>query len=427
MTNFIVIIADDMRADHLDDMPLTLSMGHKFPNGFVANPVCCASRVSTLTGRHSRTTQIYGNNYPIGGFTRWVELDGEKDTIAPKLRDAGYATGLFGKYINEYNQEDTAHVPDGWTEFMGITTGGGAYYNTKFSQNGTEYVMEPGVYLTDFIAERGRDFITRHKDEPFFLWLSPVAPHKDHVPAPRHQDAFPDLPAWRPPSFDEVNITDKPKAYQVARLTDEEITEIDTNYPLMKRTLLALDELVQSIVDSLIENGIDDDTVVFFMSDNGFQFGEHRQYGKSVPYLESTRMPFVVRWHGGTPNANALVQNIDIIPTIAELAGVVDDGFDGKSLVSELNGGPSREFVYTEHHRFGQKPAWAQAQKKNRTYTWHDTGEEEWYNIQQDPWQRENKLFTAPGSINADDIEAARQFVRDELDKGMPPGMTTKP
>jgi N-acetylglucosamine-6-sulfatase len=429
VTNFVVICADDMRWDLLRAMPSTHALGTRFTNMHNANPVCGPSRASALTGLYSRSTSIYGNSAPLGGEQKFRSQGLESRTIAKHLQDAGYHTALMGKYLNGYRRSDIPHVPAGWSKFLAIAAGGDAYFEVTFSEDGKPVVTPPAVYLTHYLADRAVAYIrarARHPS-PFLLWVAPTAPHRDFVPAPLDARSFPNLKPWRPASFNEADMADKPDFYRsVPPLTADEIDEVDDIRVKQHRTIKGLDRLVDRIAKALDDAGLND-TFLLFWSDNGYLWGEHRLVGKGVPYLEATRSPLVIRWPGMTkPDTDAVMSNVDIAPTIADIAGIDAGMFDGVSFKPQLQGSSGRETVYIEHHALGRQPAWATAQRRRRTYIWHSTGEEEWYHLEDDPLQRYNRMRVGTRP-DPRDLREARTFVRDQLARGMPPGMSRRP
>lgn len=438
--NIVFIMVDDMRWDMVEAIHSVQRMAHSpvgmsFTQGFNANPVCCASRATTLTGLYSKNNGIYGNLPPIGGF----HLFDDHTTIATALHAAGYSTGLIGKYLNEYNDEDATYVAPGWDRWWAIASRGGAYYGYGVSDDGKlkTYGFEPNEYLTDVVSRQAERFIST-APEPFFAYIAPTAPHKNAVPADRHLRSFNQLGPWNPDSLNEANVSDKPQWVQALPLLNEGKLANQKKFRRnMYQTLLAVDDLIENVLTALRNRGVLERTMVVFMSDNGYLWGEHRLIGKSVPYLEATRMPLTFRWPkiNPLPNRNALVQNIDLAPTFADVADIPFD-CDGRSLVSALKGDdPGPETVYIEHGRLhaeetppehedepqGFVPAFAQVQSKRWTYTWLSTEEEELYDLSRDPLQLKN-VADKGIAIQADFQAACRQY----LDK-YPPGMTSAP
>ena len=179
--------------------------------------------------------------------------------------------------------------------------------------------------------------------QPFFLYVAPFAPHAPATPAPRHAEAFPDPAAPRVPSFGEADVGDKPAwVRDQVEIGPDEAALIDAHHGLRMRSLLAVDDLVATVMDALSASGALEDTYVFFTSDNGFHLGEHRiGYGKRTPYEEAIRVPLLVRGPGVPAGrvVEELALNVDLAPTFAELAGVAAPDFvDGRSLVPLLRG-----------------------------------------------------------------------------------------
>jgi len=424
MTNFVLIVVDDMRWDLMREPSLAIVPGARFLNGHNANPVCCPSRCSTLTGNRSKTTGVYGNSLPVGGYA----IFDDDDTLATRLHNNGYQTGLIGKYLNDYNPEHADIIPPGWDEWWAITADGDDYYDYQVSDNGVErgYAGDPEDYLTDVIARRAEKFICT-AEEPFFAMITPVAPHIDSIPAYLHFNSL--LPSeYRPVSFNVSGEKQPDWVRRKAPLDEEDIRHLDSLRMDMRTSLLAVGDLVRSVITSVTSRGVLRNTVFVFLSDNGFMWGEHKLTGKSVPYLESTRMALAIRasefFDFNHPNKLALIQNIDIAPTFLDLAGLPFDDMDGKSLVPILRGDPGPENLFIEHHQQGQVPAWANIVTHDRTYTWYGTGEEEMYKIGVDPFQTNNIAAIGPVSGGQ---KAFRRLAREYMGESPPPGMEQLP
>lgn len=426
--NYVLIVADDLRADlfkYIKAVEQWEASGDAvvMRNGFNENPVCIPSRCSILTGNASDTTGIYGNEYPFEAFD-------DSRTIAVALRQAGYATAHIGKYINNYNDVNASYIPPGWDRWWAITNHGSAYYNYEASNQGTlqHYGDQPHEYMTDVIARNAERFLANAR-EPFFAYITPVAPHEQSVAADRDMkfDAEPYDP---PPSVNEANVRDKPRWIRdMPLLTDAELNKAAVRRANMIRTLYSFNDLVNGVERTLRSRGILKDTMIVVCSDNGMLFGEHRLTGKSVPYLEATRMPIAIRFQGLNESANvaAMIQTIDIAPTFARMAGV-DFPCDGTYLFDALfDGGPSRKYVFNQHHAQGKnKPAYITVQGKRWSahgdtprwsYTLLGTGEEELYNLHDDPLQMRNVVEANPETRREMRAAARERFTK------LPPGM----
>jgi len=366
--SFLVVNLDDTRADGIDHMPTLqerlVGEGQTFRNAFTPNALCCPSRASLLTGLsslHHGTVRLGG---PHGGAQSFRELGSDEETIAVWLQRAGYRTGLFGKYLNGYAASEAGlgpngglYVPPGWDRWWAMLSpeffGGvhGFSYSVS-TEDGTLLRFEDHTtdleYSTDLSAQHARQLVidATAAGRPFFVYWTPVASHTDGfappAPAARHFDLFADLSPWRPPSWNEADLSDKPRWLQgdapdVSAVTDE----------LRRRayeSLLAVDEQLGAFLDLFASLGIDDDTVVIFTSDNGVGWGEHRLFNqqKMCPYEECQRVPFVVRYPragGGGLIRDEPVLNVDIAPTLAAMAGAdVPTPVDGESIAPLLGG-----------------------------------------------------------------------------------------
>lgn len=353
--NIVFVLTDDLDAASMQYMPnlkeLLADQGVTFRNYFVAMPLCCPSRASTLRGQYPHNTQILGNQAPTGGFRKFFQLGEEKSTVAVWLENAGYRTLLAGKYLNGYPQRtNRTYIPPGWTEWYSPVRGD-AYteFNYSLNENGREvaYGSKPRDYGTDVYVSKVVDFIQRSASngKPFFAYLAPYAPHAPYTPAPRHADLFRGAKAPHTPNYNEADVSDKPLYIRSrALLNQKKMNDIDRVYRSRLQSLQAVDEGIKEIVHALKVSGQFDNTYIFFTSDNGFHMGNHRQrLGKVSPYEEELRVTMIVRGPGVPAGRTLehLTGNIDLAPTWADLAGArTDDFVDGRSLVPLLGASP---------------------------------------------------------------------------------------
>ncbi|MFL5767412.1 MAG: sulfatase [Actinomycetota bacterium] len=400
--NFVVIMTDDQRMETLAKMPQTEKLlaakGTTFNNSFVVNPECCPSRAATLTGDYSHNNGVYRDQPPHGGVASFVKHHDERSTIATWLDGAGYTTALMGKYLNGYKGTRIPQGWDSWTAFNVPHSGTGHYFNYTLNIDGDlkNYGQRPKDYSTDVLARKASSFIG-NTDNPLFLYWAPSAPHKPAVPAPKYKHAFSHLPKWRPESFNEKGIKDKPKWAQVPRLTKAEIhKDVDGTRLQQYRTLLSVDDAVGHIVGALRQAGTLDNTMIIFTSDNGFLWGEHRSTGKQTPWEESIRVPFILRFDPVTANTattdDNLIANIDIAPTIAAAAGVNTPRVDGSNILDLYNGGTWRTQFLIEHMEGKYSPAPTYCALRNQTemYAVYKTGDRELYDLTSDPLELHN-------------------------------------
>lgn len=432
--NIIFILTDDLDATSAWQLPklrsLLVEEGASFENSFASYPLCCPSRATILTGLYAHNHDITANDPPNGGFQKFREGGLEEGTIAVRLQEEGYRTALFGKYLNRYGEDDPTHVPPGWDEWhakldIGTReedTGGGGdargytkYYDYELNENGevVSYGDSPEDYLTDVLSDGATDFVRRaaSDSEPFFLYLAPSAPHDPATPAERHEGAFAGEKAPRPASFGEEDVSDKPSWIRERRTISERqaSSKIDGLYRERLASMLAVDEMLDSLVGELASAGQLDDTFIFFTSDNGWQQGEHRiRTGKLYPYEESIRTPLFVRGPGVPAGSSVekLVLNTDFAPTIADLAGISLPG-DGRSFASLLRGeDPAwRSAVLLEAAGGGSPPSYAGVRTETHKYVEYQTGEKELYDLRSDPYETESLHETA-GSPLAQELKA---------------------
>ena len=444
--NVVLIVTDDLNASLLAEMPnISVLLGQEgttFANFFVTDPSCGPSRASILRGQYVHNHGMLSNGDTTGGFSRFHDLGREASTIATWLHDAGYRTGLFGKYLNGYpTGVDETHVPPGWDEWFGLIST--QYLRYKVNHNGQ--VSRAGTaaedYQTDVISRQARAFITQSAaaGQPFFAYIAPKAPHDPADPAPRHADAFPAAQAPRSPSFNEADVSDKPAHMRATAVLDDRLTrKIDEHYRQRLQTMLAVDELVADLIETLRETQTLDDTIIFFTADNGYFSGEHRvPVGKGLPYDESLRVPLLVRGSGIASGRveDRLANNADLAPTIADLVGVSPPAFvDGRSLAPLLRGeapavwrhltlvediaklysvdedstpvSAARQTNGDEEDERSDGPGAIPAYRALRAVEWlyveYATGERELYDVGNDPYQMENLADTVdPGVMDA--------------------------
>jgi arylsulfatase A-like enzyme len=399
--NIVLLLTDDQRRDTLKYMPivqrLLVQTGVRFDNGYVANPLCCPSRASILTGTNSHTNGVYSNHGPHGGFAAFHDAT----TIATVLQAAGYRTGQFGKYFNGYR--DTTYVPPGWDRWFATYDRDSGYYGYTAVSDGDEvrYGSEPADYGQTVLRREAVSFI-RETDAslPLFMYWATHAPHAPAIPERTDMKAFASLARWRPPSYDEADVSDKPSHVQARpRIDSAAAREIDRFRLDQIRSLRSVDRSVGAIVDALSESGRLENTIIVFMSDNGMLWGEHRLHGKSEIYEEAIAVPFVMRYDAliGQPRSDEhLVLNIDLAPTFADAAGVALPNADGRSLLPLLETADVkwRDAFLVEHLRASDNtryaPTFCAVHTDRYVLVRYATGEEELYDLARDPDQMEN-------------------------------------
>jgi N-acetylglucosamine-6-sulfatase len=397
--NIVFILADDMRKDDLKYMPKTLSVlrdkGMSFSNAFVSNALCCPTRATIMRGQYSHNTGVWTNKGSSGGVQAYRNEGNEKDNVATRLDAAGYRTGLFGKYLNEYS--GTKDKPRGWDRWF-AHTGGADYYDYKINDDGRiiHYGSTPADYGTDVIANHAKTFIgtSAKAGVPFFAFVAPRAPHGPATPATRDKHAYDGLKVPRRPSFNEKNVADKPLwIRKLPRLSDAKMTKIDNRAEKRAETLQALDDLVAGIVSRLNDRRVLSKTYIFFTSDNGWHAGEHRiPQGKWRPYEENVHMPLLVRGPGvgAGHQAHKLVLDTDYLPTFTALADEkMPEYVDGRSLLPVLEGNTTawRSAILLEaaaHY----SPAYRGIRTSDgRKYVEYAGGKKELYHLSRNPYE----------------------------------------
>jgi arylsulfatase A-like enzyme len=392
--NVLVIVTDDARAETLQAMPKTRrwigDAGITFTNGFAPTPSCCPSRASIFSGR-------YVHNHGVLRQQLAGRLD-QTTTLARYLKDAGYHTAMAGKFLNRWPLRTP---PPGYDRYA-LANGG--YYDQVWAVDGA--VRRVHTYSTTFIGDQALTYLDEFERDdatPWFAYLATFAPHDPRVPEPRYAKAsFPAMDTVGPKTVPPV--AGKPRYLaDRASVSLAEAARVRTG---QLRTLASVDDLVDRVMRRLSETGELDDTLVFFLSDNGYAWGEHRHIGKFTPYTESIKVPFVVRWPGHLPAGTVddrMVATIDIKPTVLAAAGIgLRDGdvVDGRSL---LDGG-RRERLLAEYWQDQANAPGIRDWAALRTPTWQYIEDydqpggatfREFYDLVRDPGMDHNLLADA--------------------------------
>jgi arylsulfatase A-like enzyme len=403
LPNILVIVTDDQR-DGLDVMPKTRQWfaagGTSYPWGFDTTPICCPSRTSIMTGRYTHNHHVRGN-----GKGQALHLD-QETTVQRYLQQAGYRTGIYGKYLNKWPLDVNPPHFDRWAVFTRTpNVSDKAYVGGPWNVNGK--VRTVTTYSTTFIRSRALGFVKGGSSQPWYLYLAPPAPHRPFVPEPAFANA--PISTWKGnPAVFEADRSDKAPYVRAAHTTFARGQEIRT---AQLRTLMSVDVLVDEVMKSLQATGQLDNTLAFFISDNGYFWGEHGLEGKPPPYLQATRVPFMARWPGHLDAAavdERLVANIDITPTMFQAAGISPDPgkpVDGRSL---LDHAWTRDRLLLENFTASSSPRWASTvthtfqyieyyARDDRTITFR-----EYYALTKDPWQLVNLLHDGDPTNNPD-------------------------
>jgi arylsulfatase A-like enzyme len=375
--------------------------GAVFSNSFCSNSICGPSRASILTGQHSHKNGFYSNES--------IEFDGSQTTFPKLLRKAGYQTALIGKW-------HLGSDPTGFDHWE-ILPNQGNYYNPNLYKEGenTDFQMwkwgkKYQGYATDIVTDLSIEWLEkRDKTKPFLLMSQHKAPHEPWDPPLKYLSKYDDVTIPEPATlFDDyanrsetlaantTNIVnfmwsrslhytdpvDKRPPTALARMTPEQKDKWHAAYGPKNREMFAaslspremakwryqryikdylrcidsVDDNVGRILDYLEENGLMDNTVIIYSSDQGFYLGEHGWYDKRWMFEESLAMPLIVRWPGVTSpgsRINKLVQNIDYAPTFCEIAGITPpDDMQGRSLKPIINDSNARWRTSIYYHYY---------------------------------------------------------------------------
>lgn len=392
--NFVVVMADDMQRKMMRALPTVQRLigrgGTTFTDALASYPLCCPARASVLTGQYAHNHGAKGNNAKSGGGYQAL-VDPERN-LAAWLRASGYDTAFVGKWLNGLRTPRQA--PPGWDEWRGLVARWGegltSFYDYEVFNDGKQpihYGTRTSDYQTDALT---RDYAlpfveARSTDpDPFFLWLALSPPHdglgrndfagrrcstgppdsragrQSAIPPPRYARSYLRTPYPRGRSYDERDVSDKPRFLRGKRLDRSDHELIARDYRCGLAALRALDDAVAELIAQLRDQGQLSETVLIFTADHGVMAGEHRiRRGKNVPYEETLSIPLVIRGPGVPRGARVggPVANVDLAPTILDLAGVTVPGslarpLDGVSLTPLLAGEPlGRRAVLIEGRR----------------------------------------------------------------------------
>jgi arylsulfatase A-like enzyme len=393
--NVLIIMTDDQRQglEVMNSVRKQLvERGRYYPNAFVSTPACCPSRASIMSGRYAHNHDV-ATNLDAGKFIH-------NTSIQFYLQRAGYRTGYIGKFLNGWrlNQgppffnEWAINAPDRMKRKL-------RYYEGPVNVNGAVKPLGRD-YSTTFFGKKASDFIrrwNRTKDrKPWLLYIAPNAPHPPFIPEKRYENAR--VGGWGGnAATSEEDRSDKP---QWVRDIDYSFNKGRKIRREQYRMLKSVDDMTQRVMRVLRKTDENKDTLIVFVSDNGYSWSEHGLLGKFIPYTEAVQVPMIIHWPGhieaGT-NDNRLVANIDIAPTILDAVGITPDGppMDGRSLLDE-SWTRNRLLLEYKEHSYAEAPDWASTRTQNYQYIEYYNGDDivfrEYYDLTADPSQLQNLL-----------------------------------
>lgn len=437
--------------------------GGLFVNSFCGNSLCSPSRAAVLTGLHSHANGVMLLDRPITPGV-W--------TFPGNLRDAGYQTAVIGKW----HLASTRPTTDYWR----ILPGQGSYWQPDFI--GPDGREKRAGYTTDIITDMSLDWLKqRDKSKPFMLMVQHKAPHRPWVPPPRYyrwladvkipepETLFDDyagraspahnqkmeianhmtlhedlkLPVEGKSSGEQKRMTDaehaewqaafdpRNEAFAKASLQGKDLTRWKYQEYMKDylRCIKAVDDSAGRLLEYLKAEGLDENTVVIYSSDQGFYNGEHGWFDKRWIYEESIHMPFIVRWPGVVkPDTRftPMIQNIDYAATFLDIAGAkIPEGLHGCSFAPILRGRTPRDWrqsVYYHYYDGGHSVARHYGVRTDR-YTlahFYQTDEWELYDLQKDP-QQLRSVYADPGYTQTvaklkTELTRLRTQFKDDLD-----------
>ena len=386
--NVIWIVTDDQPQYMKDPLVYTSkyirNKGAEFVNGHADIPLCGPARATLLTGQSVTTHGVDTNG---GTYQQFKQAGLDEVTIARYLKDAGYRTGHFGKYVN-------AHFA-----YHGTPPYWDAWHETR-TQEGSAPSINSARHLSEWIKARANE------PTPFFAQYAPTIPHQPYTPTARGRRRFGGT-RRAVPSVNESRMGDKP--YWMRQLPKEDADALQKEYEGKMQELSDLDYFcIRPVLNALFETGQFANTYIFFTSDNGYMHGEHRLWKKDEPYWESAEVPFYVVGPGvKASKRSALVSHVDLAPTTAAIAGVTIPDTDGRNILSD----PPRKRLLVS----GSDSVGPNAPKgENPGGAWHPSGswwllregraafilrekhQKELYYLKSDPYQQRSKHRKVP-------------------------------
>jgi arylsulfatase A-like enzyme len=394
--NVLLIITDDQRIESMGPMRKTRAWfrrgGTDYLNAFATTPLCCPSRASIFTGR-------YAHNHKVQTNADAKELD-PKSTLASYLKRDGYQTAIVGKYLNSWTGQPS-HFEQ-WHTFENRS----GYKNVPFNSNGVVHNVKR--YSTDYLSSRARALVRGFEAQDGKPWFLVVGTWAPHTPANAEKDyRRTKVGQWNGnPAVFEEDRTDKPSFVQDKEAEFKGGKKLRTR---QLRTLKSVDDLVAQVFTTMTAAGETNDTLAFFVSDNGIAWAEHGMKTKATPYFPAVQVPMLARWPGHIRagfQEPGLVANVDIAPTVLDAANVEPDPafpLDGRSLLAPMQ----RERLLLEFRGGNNQPGvptWAATLTPEAQYVEYfddATGAvvfREYYDLVNDPFQLTNLLSDADPS-----------------------------
>lgn len=371
--NIVFIMTDDhaahaisaygSRVNNTPSIDRLAKEGMKFENCFVTNSICTPSRATILTGKYSH----------LNGVPVFNHIDNTQPMLQKYLQQAGYHTGIVGKWHLGGNRGKEGE-PTGF-DYWNILPGQGAYFDPVMIEMGERKKLTG--YVTDVVTNIAIDFVKhRPQDKPFFLMYHHKAPHRNWQPDEKYRKQFENVVVPEPATFNDDYKGKSDALRQATNHIDTDLNESDLKmkppeglsgqalkkwkYQRYMRDYLAcvqsVDDNIGRFLDWLDKNGLAENTIVIYTSDQGFFLGEHNMYDKRFMYEESLRMPFLIRWPGKIRPGSVskgMILNVDFAPTMLDAAGVKTPAdMQGRSFLPLLEGKSPRDWRTAMYYRY---------------------------------------------------------------------------
>ena len=436
--------------------------GALLTNTLCTNAICGPSRAAILTGKYSHINKYY-KNYKGGIF------DSKQWTYPQALKEAGYQTALVGKW-------HLASEPVGFDYYKYHVSQGqqGLYWDPVYNDNGKK-IKEKG-YATNLTTDYAIDWLNgREEKEPFCLLLQYKAPHREWSPDTKYKDLWEDIEMPYPATFNdaykgrELTAGDTEMTMDYFSRKDMKMTPPDS---LSKKerlkwlrfgvipgetvvpsenlsteeirkwkyqkyikdylaTIKSVDDNIGRVLEYLKENGLEENTIVVYASDQGFFLGEHGFFDKRFMYEEALRMPFIIRYPGKIKPGiivDDIITNIDFAPTLLEMAGIpVPEAVQGNSFFPNLKGKTPQDWRQSMYYHYYEFPYYHRVQPhygiRNQRYKlihfYYDVDVWEFYDLQKDPSEMNNLISSDAHTELIDDLKTELYRLKKEYGNNM--------
>mmetsp|Transcript_23682 Transcript_23682/g.33161 ORF Transcript_23682/g.33161 Transcript_23682/m.33161 type:complete len:625 (+) Transcript_23682:2386-4260(+) len=406
--NIVLFLMDDLDVTvtpYFEAMPfarwLFENNGVTFENAYTSTSICCAARCQLMTGLYGHNVGVISNGGLYGGWEAFVKpldaqgyrqkdeqgrcINNEDRTIAKFLHDyAGYKTAIFGKLMNGFENEDTHVIQKlmpGWTQFDVSAErsfySGFAYSLSNYNEDDSDFRMKYyGLrsfdYVTDVLTMKALRFITRYRNNPFFVYIGNAAPHFPIAAAPRHRTLqhnwdtrFDEFVTSRP-NYNNITQEATPTWFTQSRPYRDNVmnsTWIRTEWIKRMGSLYAVDDMIRSTYRLIERLGLLENTIFILTGDNGYNMGSHKLIHKQAPYEESIRVPLHVAGEGVRRGVRitSRAMLMDLFPTILEYANLQSPSYvDGISLFNQImeSANPVRTYerdMYLQYRKFTEQ------------------------------------------------------------------------